>query len=100
MGSPVMPNEEKLDTRVPKVTEAECEANRVPLQWRDQCAHLLIPLNKCRWKNSFKPWECVDLRHAYEACQYEEFKFRVAQGEKERQARAAKAFDDKHGQSA
>lgn len=31
-----------------QVTAAEMKAARIPLDWRDHCAHLLIPLNKCR----------------------------------------------------
>lgn len=29
---------------------------------------LLIPLNVCRRKNNFKPWECDHERHTYEKC--------------------------------
>ncbi|KAJ0238018.1 hypothetical protein HA466_0245240 [Hirschfeldia incana] len=29
-------------------TQEEMVAAKVPLGYRDQCAHLLIPLNKCR----------------------------------------------------
>lgn len=31
-----------------KVTAQEMEEARIPLAYRDFCAHLLIPLNKCR----------------------------------------------------
>lgn len=31
---------------------------RLPLQYRDSCANLLIPLNKCRHENSWMPWRC------------------------------------------
>lgn len=70
---------------------------RLPLAYRDSCAHLLIPLNSCRHKEYYLPWKCEvwtntvevvehDLvltrkqneRHTYEKCQYEEFKKRVA----------------------
>lgn len=42
----------------------------MPLHWRDYCAHILIPLDKCRRENFFLPFRCVDERHAYEKCQY------------------------------
>lgn len=45
---------------------------RVPIAWRDYCAHILIKLNKCRNENFYLPSKCVELRHAYEKCQYEE----------------------------
>ena len=55
-----------------KVTREEMKAARVPLPFRDYCAHILIPLNECRYKHWFSPFQCTDLRHAYEKCQYEE----------------------------
>ncbi|KAK5129670.1 hypothetical protein LTR08_002995 [Meristemomyces frigidus] len=63
----------------PKITATreEMSAARLPLAYRDSCAHLLIPLNKCRFDNFYLPWRCEDERHGYEKCQYEEFKVRV-----------------------
>lgn len=58
---------------VMKVTEAQLDAARVDPAWRDYCSHLLIPLNKCRRANSFLPWKCVDERHTYEKCQYDQY---------------------------
>lgn len=70
-------------------------AARLPLAYRDSCAHLLIPLNRCRFEEYYLPWKCEvrrlysrgepwrrltrhqDERHSYEKCQYEEFKLRV-----------------------
>ena len=31
---------------------------RLPLQYRDSCAHLLIPLNRCRYEEFYLPWKC------------------------------------------
>jgi len=31
---------------------------RLPLAYRDSCAHLLIPLNKCRHDEMYLPWKC------------------------------------------
>ena len=61
-----------------KVTHEEMKAARVPLLFRDYCAHILIPLNECRVKNWYSPFQCTELRHSYEKCQYEEFERRVA----------------------
>ncbi|KAG9130216.1 hypothetical protein Leryth_004224 [Lithospermum erythrorhizon] len=33
---------------------------KVPLPFRDQCAHLLIPLNKCRHAEFFLPWKYAE----------------------------------------
>ncbi|THW21437.1 hypothetical protein D6D25_06880 [Aureobasidium pullulans] len=51
---------------------------RLPIPYRDTCAHLLIPLNRCRHNEYYLPWKCENERHSYEKCQYEEFKKRVA----------------------
>ncbi|KAK7236281.1 quinone-specific NADH dehydrogenase [Aureococcus anophagefferens] len=43
------------------------------IAYRDACAHLLIPLNKCRRQTFYMPWECGHYRHEYEKCQYVEW---------------------------
>ena len=53
-------------------TEQQMKDARIPIAWRDYCAHILIKLNKCRNENFYLPNKCVELRHAYEKCQYEE----------------------------
>jgi NADH dehydrogenase (ubiquinone) 1 beta subcomplex subunit 7 len=53
-------------------TQKEMVDARLPLAYRDYCAHLLIPLNKCRVQSHYVPWKCQDERHSYEKCQYEE----------------------------
>eukprot|EP00291_Cryptomonas_curvata_P000719 CAMPEP_0172181796 /NCGR_PEP_ID=MMETSP1050-20130122/18027_1 /TAXON_ID=233186 /ORGANISM="Cryptomonas curvata, Strain CCAP979/52" /LENGTH=105 /DNA_ID=CAMNT_0012855139 /DNA_START=15 /DNA_END=330 /DNA_ORIENTATION=+ len=66
------------DARVPPKKE-ECAENRIDHGFRDYCAHKLIPLNQCRYREIFLPWKCVQERHAYEKCQFEEFQRRVKQ---------------------
>lgn len=63
-------------------TREEMVEARVPLGYRDQCAHLLIPLNKCRVKEYYLPWKCENERHTYEKCEYELFMERVRKMEK------------------
>ncbi len=58
-------------------TEEEMRDARLDLQWRDYCAHMLIPLSKCRRANYSLPWRCSDERHAYEKCQYDQYQRRV-----------------------
>jgi NADH dehydrogenase (ubiquinone) 1 beta subcomplex subunit 7 len=31
---------------------------RLPLAYRDSCAHLLVPLNRCRFEQYYLPWRC------------------------------------------
>lgn len=56
-----------------QATREEMHDARLDVAFRDQCAHLLIPLNVCRRQTSFAPWKCEDERHAYEGCQYKEY---------------------------
>ncbi|KAI4773931.1 hypothetical protein E4T52_11101 [Aureobasidium sp. EXF-3400] len=60
---------------------------RLPIAYRDTCAHLLIPLNRCRHNEYYLPWKCENERHSYEKCQYEEFKKRVAKMDELRAAK-------------
>ena len=72
-----LPREGMPPTPEMKVTYEQMKAARVPLNFRDYCAHILIPLNECRVKTWYSPWKCVELRHSYEACQYDEYERRV-----------------------
>lgn len=67
-----------LAAAVPEMvaTDEEMKAARLDPQWRDYCAHMLIPLNKCRRANLSMPFRCVDERHAYEKCQFGQFERR------------------------
>lgn len=60
-----------------KATEEEMIEVGMPLAFRDSCAHLLIPLNKCRRTTMYLPWKCSHERHIYEKCQYLEWVFFV-----------------------
>jgi NADH dehydrogenase (ubiquinone) 1 beta subcomplex subunit 7 len=55
-----------------KVTHKQMKDARLPLEYRDYCAHLLIPLNECRLATNGWPWKCQHERHAYERCEYNE----------------------------
>ena len=68
-----------------KVTHEEMKAARVPLLFRDYCAHILIPLNECRVKTWYSPFQCSELRHAYEKCEFEEYERRVTIAKIDRQ---------------
>ncbi|KAI5678227.1 hypothetical protein M9H77_09177 [Catharanthus roseus] len=69
-------------------TQAEMAEAKVPLPYRDQCAHLLIPLNKCRQAEYYLPWKCEDERHTYEKCEYELVMERMLQMQKIREAQS------------
>ncbi|KAH0612529.1 uncharacterized protein LAJ45_00246 [Morchella importuna] len=61
-----------------QLSNKEMADARLPIAYRDKCAHLLVPLNRCRYDTYYMPWKCEDERHSYEKCQYIEFKRRVA----------------------
>ena len=56
-----------------QVSDEELAVNQIPLHARDGCAHLLIPLNRCRRENYYNRLKCHDERHSYEACLYKEY---------------------------
>ncbi|QKX56996.1 uncharacterized protein TRUGW13939_04104 [Talaromyces rugulosus] len=68
-------------------THQEMSDARLPLAYRDSCAHLLIPLNRCRRDEYYLPWKCETERHIYEKCQYNEFRKRVAKMDELRAAK-------------
>ncbi|TVY58301.1 NADH dehydrogenase [ubiquinone] 1 beta subcomplex subunit 7 [Lachnellula cervina] len=74
------------DSKPAPTREAMSEA-RLPIAYRDSCANLLIPLNRCRYEEYYLPWKCETERHSYEKCQYDEFKKRVAKMDELRAAK-------------
>lgn len=66
--------------------QEDLQEAQIPMIWRDHCADLLIPLNKCRRDNFWLPWTCEQEKHAYEKCQYLDYKARVEAVKKERGA--------------
>jgi NADH dehydrogenase (ubiquinone) 1 beta subcomplex subunit 7 len=55
-----------------QVSAEEMAEAKVPLNLRDYCAHLFIPLMKCRKDNYYLPWKCKKEKHAWEECQFQE----------------------------
>ncbi|KAJ7445225.1 B18 subunit of NADH:ubiquinone oxidoreductase [Mycena galericulata] len=72
-------------------SQEELKAHRVPVQWRDGCSALVIPLNICRKKSLYMPWECDHERHAYEKCQYDDYLRRMKEAQKLKLAAAEEA---------
>lgn len=93
----------------PAASREAMSAAKLPIAYRDSCANLLIPLNRCRYEEYYLPWKCevcqvfraafsrcgrsvTDCvfqteRHSYEKCQYDEFKKRVAKMDELRAAK-------------
>ncbi|ELQ44652.1 hypothetical protein OOU_Y34scaffold00071g68 [Pyricularia oryzae Y34] len=71
----------------PEATREEMRDAMLPLAYRDNCANLLIPLNRCRKDTYYLPWKCENERHSYEKCQYDEFKLRVKKMDELREAK-------------
>jgi NADH dehydrogenase (ubiquinone) 1 beta subcomplex subunit 7 len=64
---------------------------RVPLAFRDTCAHLLMPLNKCRRETWWSPNQCGHERHTYEECLYNSYLQRCEAKVQEKGVLAARA---------
>ena len=58
-------------------TQQEMMDAKVPLQYRDWCAHLYIPLKKCRIETRFMPWKCKHERHEWDECQVADYYRRI-----------------------
>jgi len=56
----------------------EMAKKKIPRNFRDNCAHLLHPLNKCRQNSSLTLWSCKRLRHDYYMCQHKNVIRKVA----------------------
>ena len=56
---------------------AAIKAAKIPIAFRDKCAHLLIDLNKCRRETFWNPGSCGHERHTYEECGYNAYLQRV-----------------------
>ncbi|XP_052203931.1 NADH dehydrogenase [ubiquinone] 1 beta subcomplex subunit 7 [Diospyros lotus] len=78
-------------------TQEEMVNAKVPIPYRDQCAHLLIPLNKCRQAEFYLPWKCEPERHTYEKCEYELVMERMLQMQKIREQEAKLKHGQKQG---
>lgn len=55
----VLPGPSQLLTAYAEATREEMRDARLPIAYRDSCAHLLIPLNKCRRETWYAPWKCT-----------------------------------------
>lgn len=68
--------------------------HQIPLAYRDNCAHLLVPLNECRRETFFNPARCQQQRHIYEECEYIAWQRRVEAKKAQMAAKAAAAAAD------
>ncbi|XP_012080902.1 NADH dehydrogenase [ubiquinone] 1 beta subcomplex subunit 7-like [Jatropha curcas] len=50
--------------------QAKMVEAKVSIPYIDQCADLLIPLNKCRQVEFYLPQKCENECHSYEKCGY------------------------------
>ncbi|NWU47296.1 NDUB7 dehydrogenase, partial [Dromas ardeola] len=65
-------------------TAEQLAGGRVPLEQRDFCAHHLLRLLRCQRDAFPVPWDCHDLRHAWDACQHRDYVMRMKEFERER----------------
>jgi NADH dehydrogenase (ubiquinone) 1 beta subcomplex subunit 7 len=53
---------------VDPATIPEEDLKYVPLDLRNECAHLLLRLEKCREESFYLPWKCGGKKHTYDHC--------------------------------
>ena len=53
---------------VMKVSERDCVRMGLTQYQRDLCAHIAIPLDRCRRLTFHAPWRCKELKIAYTRC--------------------------------
>merc|ERR1712189_68497 len=64
-------------------TQQELMDNKVPLRYRDYCAHLFLPLLKCRRdKNIVLPWHCGPEKAEWDECQIQDYYRRMREMER------------------
>lgn len=79
------------------ISQDEMAQEKIPLAYRDYCAHLLPALNKCRIATLYAPWECKLERIAWHKCQYDDYQRRIHLKNVERQNDAAFKKDQVKG---
>mmetsp|Transcript_7604 Transcript_7604/g.13422 ORF Transcript_7604/g.13422 Transcript_7604/m.13422 type:complete len:119 (+) Transcript_7604:156-512(+) len=83
-----------------KVTHEQMKREGVPLAYRDNCAHLLIPLNRCRYDNYHLPWKCFEEKGEYLKCQHHEYERRVREAARIRRREFKKMQEAKEAKEA
>ncbi len=54
------------------ISQEELVKHKVPLMWRDYCAHLYVEMELCTKSEGYWPWKCELPRAAWMKCQYDE----------------------------
>lgn len=67
--------------------EDDLKSARVPPQFRDYCAHLLMNYLVCRYKNMPFLYRCHHEKHAYLNCEHEDYVIRMKEFEREKRLR-------------
>lgn len=68
-------------------TTEELSSAKIPVEFRDFCAHLLIDYQVCRYKNFPLVYRCSHQKHAYMICEQEDYLMRMKEFERERRLR-------------
>uniref|UniRef100_A0A8R2LVJ6 NADH dehydrogenase [ubiquinone] 1 beta subcomplex subunit 7 n=1 Tax=Bombyx mori TaxID=7091 RepID=A0A8R2LVJ6_BOMMO len=67
--------------------EQDLISARIPVKYRDYCAHLLLDYNVCRYKHMPLLYRCAHERHAYLNCEQQDYVLRMKEFERERRLR-------------
>ncbi|XP_031826850.1 NADH dehydrogenase (ubiquinone) B18 subunit [Nomia melanderi] len=77
------------------LTLQEMRAARIPLRFRDYCAHKYLELEACKRQNIPLPYYCRHERHAYDVCLTEDYMLRTKEYERERRLRRRQRKQEK-----
>lgn len=69
------------------VCEDHLISARIPPQFRDYCAHLLLDYQVCRHKHMPLLYRCAHEKHVYLNCEHEDYILRMKEFERERRLR-------------
>ena len=79
-------------------TEEEMNSAKVPLRYRDYCAHKYIDFKACIKNNMPFYWRCKHARHEYMECQFQDDVLRMKEWERERRIRQKEIDAQKAGE--
>ncbi|KAF9824838.1 hypothetical protein SFRURICE_018037 [Spodoptera frugiperda] len=67
--------------------EEDLVSAKIPVKYRDYCAHHLLEYQSCRYKNMPLLYKCAHEKHAYLICEKDDYVIRMKEFERERRLR-------------
>ncbi|XP_075991232.1 NADH dehydrogenase [ubiquinone] 1 beta subcomplex subunit 7-like [Anticarsia gemmatalis] len=77
----------KRGERVMEACQEDLMSAKIPIQFRDYCAHYLLDYQICRYKYMPFVVRCAHEKHAYLECEHQDYLLRMKEFERERRLR-------------